>query len=94
MHRYDFRQAPHALVDLPAPSGAWKFAPSAWDSLPPFPSEATRTRHAAGSTRTGSSLLRMAYDHDFATHSTNLVAKLNPSRRPATPPAWPSLGCA
>ena len=78
------------MVDRPAPRGPWKTAPSAWESLPPFPSAAVRARHASGG---GGSLMKAAYDNDFATHSTNLVAKLNPSRRPANPPAWPTLSC-
>ena len=92
---YDFKQAPHAMVDMPAPKGAWKTAPSAWERLPPFPSAAARVRHAADFSvaQGGTSLMRKAYDVDFSTHSTNLVGKLNPARRPSTPLAWPSLAC-
>ena len=94
---YELRQASHRLVDQPAPRGPWKTAPSAWDSLPPFPSAQVRARHAKQQqqqqTAGGSSLMRVAYDNDFVTHSTNLVAKLDPSRRPTNPPPWPSLGC-
>ena len=94
---YELRQASHKLVDKPAPRGPWKSAPSAWDSLPPFPSAEVRARHAQQQqqqqTAGGGSLMRVAYDNDFVTHSTNLVAKLDLSRRPTNPPPWPSLGC-
>ena len=87
---YDFKQAPHALVDaIRAPSGSWRNAPSAWDRLPPFPTDATRKKHAAA----GSSVMKAAYEEDFETHSTNLVARLNSARKPSTPPPWPSLSC-
>ena len=43
---YDFRQVPNALVDAPAPAGAWRAAPSAWDSMPAFPMAGPRARHA------------------------------------------------
>ena len=85
---YDFREASHKLVDERAPVGPWRTAPSAWEKLAPFPSAATRAR--AGSTIP---LMKAAYDWDFSTHSTNLVGKLDPARRPATPPPWPSLAC-
>ena len=83
---YDFKQASHHVVDMPAPRGAWKSAPSTWEKLPSFPSAA----NAGGN---GKSKMRSAYEDDFSTHSTNLVGKLDPKRRPSTPPAWPSLAC-
>ena len=85
----DFRQVPNALVDAPAPAGAWRAAPSAWDSMPAFPMAGTRARHAGSL-----SPMRAAYLHDFTTHSTNLVGRLDDARRPATPPPWPSLDCS
>ena len=62
------------------------------DAVPPFPSDAVRAKHARSSAG-GSSLIRAAYHYDFTTHSTNLIARLDPSRRPALPPPWPSLTC-
>jgi len=106
---YDFRQAPHALVDEPAPAGPWRSAPSAWERLPPFPSSQVRAKHAqqrtpppggaplaADGVRSFSeshALMRLAYEGDFHSHSTNLVGRLNTARRPDTPPPWPSLAC-
>jgi FkbM family methyltransferase len=91
---YDFRQAPHALVDARAPSGSWRNGPSAWDRLPPFPSAAARARHASGGAGAGgASLMKLAYEMDFSTHSTNLVGRLDTSRRPKSPPPWPTLAC-
>jgi hypothetical protein len=37
--------------------------------------------------------MRLAYEGDFHSHSTNLVGRLNTARRPDTPPPWPSLAC-
>jgi len=84
---YDFRQVTNQLVDAPAPNGAWRAAPSSWERLPAFPTPSTLARHGP------SAPLRVAYLHDFTTHSTNLVGRLDPARRPATPPPWPSLDC-
>ena len=89
---YDFREASHRVVDERAPVGPWRAAPSAWARLPPFPSAATRARHDSGQLP-GMPLMQAAYEHDFATHSTNLIGKLDPTRRPAKPPAWPQLAC-
>ena len=90
---YDFRQAPHALVDGRAPVGPWRSAPSAWDRLPPFPSDETRRKHAQAASGAKRSLMRAAYEEDFETHSTNLVGRLNSARRPREAPPWPSLAC-
>ena len=86
---YDFREASHKVVDERAPVGAWRTAPSAWAKLPPFPTAATRAKAVAA----GTPLMQAAYDEDFATHSTNLIGRLDPARRPATPPPWPKLEC-
>ena len=37
--------------------------------------------------------MQAAYENDFTTHSTNLVGRLDTSRRPTTPPPWPPLKC-
>ena len=87
---YDFRQAPHALVDGRAPVGPWRSAPSAWDRLPPFPSDETRRKHAQAASGAKRSS-RAAYEEDFETRSTNLVGRLNSARRPREAPPWPSL---
>lgn len=93
---YDFREASHRAVDERAPVGPWRTAPSAWAKLPPFPSAQTREKVAAES-RDGKGatipLMQAAYDHDFVTHSTNLIGRLDPARRPSTPPPWPTLEC-
>ena len=43
---------------------------------------AVRAKHARSSAG-GSSLIRAAYHYDFTTHSTNLIARLDPRRRRA-----------
>ena len=86
---FELRQVSHALADMPVPRGPWRSAPSPWERMLRFPSAAVRAAHAAGD----GSLMRAAYERDFTTHSTNLVGKLDLSRRPVTPPPWPALDC-
>ena len=71
------------------PGTSWRTAPSAWDTLSPFPSRVGMT-------------IEHAYRHDFRSYSTNLVGYRNSSVRWLGPTSlgpegigtWPPLKCA
>mmetsp|Transcript_26967 Transcript_26967/g.85807 ORF Transcript_26967/g.85807 Transcript_26967/m.85807 type:complete len:405 (-) Transcript_26967:270-1484(-) len=89
---YEFKQVPNQLVDaeLPPPD-SWQQAAGPWARLPSFPTAATAAAAAAGGERRPT--MQLAYDIDFATHSTNLVARRRSTPLGAASLPWPSLGC-
>ena len=85
---YEFKLAHHSLVDaatLP-PIGEWVGA-RGFHNLTDFPSSDTRKRAA----QLGRTPMRMAYEKQFRTFSTNLFAqRVNWT---ASDVPWPTLGC-
>eukprot|EP00965_Chrysotila_dentata_P190658 6174023-Pleurochrysis_carterae.AAC.13 len=74
---------------MPFNGTSWAERTNVWARLPKFPSAAARAR----AIKHGTTPMATAYRVDFSTFSTNLIGIVNPRRKPATAPPYPSLVC-